>query len=195
MNARGYTLLEVLVALVLVSIALLGLAGLQIRAQQAEVEAYQRAQAMLLVEDMINRIAVNRDDNIWNQCYALSNPASGTPFLGTGSGAIPACPAGAGPQALLADTDMAAWDNLLDGASETAGGNNVGSLAGARGCIYFTPPVLTTTPPTPGILTVTVAWQGEVETAAPADQCATGQYGDDRLRRTVSETIRYAELG
>lgn len=187
-NTRGYSLLEVLVALVLVSIALLGLAGLQIRAQQAELEAYQRAQAMLLVNDMINRIAVNRDDDIWEQCYALSDSGNGTPYLGTGSGAIPACPAGVGAQADLADADMAAWDNLLQGASETAGGNNVGSLAGARGCIYFNVGP-------PEAVTVTVAWQGETETGTPADNCATGLYGDEDLRRVVSDTLRFADLG
>lgn len=187
-DARGYSLLEVLVALVLVSIALLGLAGLQIRAQQVEVEAYQRSQAMLLVNDMINRIAVNRDDDIWEQCYALSDSATGTPFLGTGSGAIPACPAGVGAQADLADADMAAWDDLLEGASETVGGNNVGGLAGARGCIYFDigPPKA---------VTVAVAWQGEAESGAPADNCATGLYGDESLRRVVNDTLSFAELG
>lgn len=187
MKIHGYTLLEILIALVLVSIALLGLAGLQIRAQQSEVEAYQRAQAMLLVKDMANRIAVNRNDDIWEQCYSLSNTASGTPFLGANSAVVPVCPVGIAAQAALADADMAAWDNLLKGASETVGGNNVGSLDGARGCIYFDigPPKA---------VTITVAWQGEIETSAPADQCATGQYGDDRLRRTVSETIRFAKL-
>lgn len=187
MNMRGYTLLEVLVALVLISIALLGLAGLQIRAQQAEFEAYQRAQAMLLINDMINRIAVNRDDNIWEQCYGLSDAANGTPYLGTGSGAIANCDVGVVAQGDLAEADLAAWDDLLKGASETSGGNDVGGLVDARGCIYFDVGP-------PKALTVTIAWQGDIETGAPADNCGTGLYGDESLRRVASDTVSFAKL-
>lgn len=188
MNMHGYSLLEVLVALVLVSIALLGLAGLQIHAQQTQIETYQRAQAMLLVEDMINRISLNREPTIMEACYGISNIQTGEPFLGTGNTTNPSC-IGGGTAALmdLADADMAAWDDLLKGASETLDGTGVGSLVGARGCIYFQlgPP---------RAITVTVAWQGEGESAAPADNCAQGLYGDERLRRTASDTIRFAEL-
>lgn len=187
MNIRGYTLLEVLVALVLISIALLGLAGLQIRAQQAEIEAYQRAQAMLLVGDMIDRISLNRNDDAY-RCYTISDLDDGTPYLGAGNAAVYNCAGwGTSDTQDLADDDMAAWDNLLKGASETLGGNNVGGLVGARGCIYFNPG-------TPEAVTVTVAWQGESETGTPDDECATGLYGSESLRRTVSDTVRFADL-
>lgn len=184
-TARGYSLLEVLVALVLVSIALLGLAGLQIRAQQVEVEAYQRSQAMLLVNNMIDRIGLNRKAR---RCYTISDPSSGTPYLGTDNTTTYACSGwGTNETRDLADADMAAWDDLLKGASEVSGGNNVGGLAGARGCIYFVAGP-------PEAVTVTVAWQGEAETAAPADNCATGLYGDESLRRVVSDTLSFADL-
>ena len=45
----GFNLLEVLVALFIITVGLLGLAGMQVAAQQAELEAYQRAQAMVLM--------------------------------------------------------------------------------------------------------------------------------------------------
>lgn len=188
MNTHGYSLLEVLVALVLVSIALLGLAGLQIHAQQTQVETYQRAQAMLLVEDMVNRISLNRGDA--RGCYTISDLNSGTPYLGTGNTTTYNClGAGTNETKDLADADLAAWDDMLKGASEqlAADGSPVGGLAGARGCIYFRPGP-------PEAITVTVAWQGEGESAAPDDKCAKDLYGDDRLRRTASDTIRFAEL-
>lgn len=192
MNAHGYSLLEVLVALVLVSIALLGLAGLQIRAQQAEVEAYQRAQAMLLINDMADRIALNRKAR---RCYTVSDSANGTPYLGTGNATTYTCTGwGTNDTRDLADADMAAWDDLLKGASEVVGGNNVGGLAGARGCVYFDPDPDPGLPDEPEEVTVTVAWQGEAESAAPADQCATGLYGDEKLRRVASDTLRFADL-
>jgi type IV pilus assembly protein PilV len=57
---RGTTLLEVLVTLVILAIGLLGLAGLQTRLQVSEMEAYQRSQALILLNDMASRIASNR---------------------------------------------------------------------------------------------------------------------------------------
>lgn len=189
MNTHGYSLLEVLVALVLVSIALLGLAGLQIRAQQVEVEAYQRAQAMLLINDMADRIALNRKAR---RCYTVSDSANGTPYLGAGNATTYTCIGwGTNDTRDLADADMAAWDDLLKGASEVSGGNNVGGLDGARGCIYFVPPP---SPDEPEEVIVTVAWQGEAETGVPADNCATGLYGNENLRRVVSDTLRFADL-
>lgn len=191
MSMRGYTLLEVLVALVLISIALLGLAGLQIRAQQAEIEAYQRAQAMLLVNDMIDRIGMNRDAR---RCYVTEDAMGNDYTLGTGNAAIPACTAfGSSVTQARANTDMAAWDGLLEGVSETAGGNNVGGLVGARGCIEHQPEQAGP-PVVPETITVTVAWQGEVETGVSTNLCASGLYGNESLRRTVSDSVRFAEL-
>lgn len=191
MKMHGYTLLEVLVALVLISIALLGLAGLQIRAQQAEVEAYQRAQAMLLLNDMVDRIGMNRDAR---RCYVTEDAMGNDYALGTGNGTIPACTGfGSSITQARANADMAAWDGLLEGVSETAGGNNVGGLVGARGCIDYQPEQAGP-PLIPETITVTVAWQGEIETGAPANNCASGLYGNENLRRVVSDSVRFAEL-
>jgi type IV pilus assembly protein PilV len=194
MTTRGYSLLEVLVALVLISIALLGLAGLQIRAQQGEVEAYQRAQAMLLVNDMIDRIALNRDGNT-ERCYVTEDAQGDSYTLGTGNVNIPACVGfGSAATRVRADADMTAWNALLQGTGERLSDDDwVGGLRGARGCIAYQaeqagPPLV------PESITVTVAWQGEVETGASANDCAAGLYGNASLRRTTSDTIRFAEL-
>ena len=50
-SMRGVSLIEVLVTIVILAVGLLGLAGLQMRLQSSEVEAYQRTQASLLLED------------------------------------------------------------------------------------------------------------------------------------------------
>ena len=57
---RGTSMIEVLVTLVIVAIGLLGLAGLQSRLQISEMESYQRAQALILLNDMASRLAANR---------------------------------------------------------------------------------------------------------------------------------------
>ncbi|WP_232324480.1 type IV pilus modification PilV family protein, partial [Variovorax sp. WDL1] len=59
-SQRGATLLEALVTLVIIAFGLLGLVGLQSRLQVSEMEAYQRSQALILLNDMANRIAINR---------------------------------------------------------------------------------------------------------------------------------------
>ena len=55
----GFTLLEVLIALLVLSVGLLGLAGLQTRGLATGHNAYLRSQAVLLAQDMAERIRVN----------------------------------------------------------------------------------------------------------------------------------------
>ncbi len=58
-RAAGYTLVEVLVALVVISIGLLGLAGLQVTALKQNQSAYMRSQATLLAYDLLERVRAN----------------------------------------------------------------------------------------------------------------------------------------
>lgn len=60
MRQSGFTLLEVLVALLVLSIGLLGLAGLMASSIRNNHSAYQRTQATWLAYDMIDRMRVNR---------------------------------------------------------------------------------------------------------------------------------------
>ena len=168
-GASGYILLEVLVTIVILVIGLLALAGLQLRTSVAETEAYQRAQALVLVQDMVDRMYANR--------VATSAADYNQDDIGTGG--IVDCTAKTG-----AELDICEWANALSGASETAGGNSVGTLLGGRGCVtgagneYF----------------VTVVWQGLVPTVAPAAACGTGQYGTDTLRRAVTMRVVISTL-
>jgi len=57
---RGMTLIEVLVALLVLAIGLLGLAGLQLTGLKANHSAYLRSQATLLAQDITERMRVNR---------------------------------------------------------------------------------------------------------------------------------------
>jgi len=59
--SAGFTLIEILVALVILLVGLLGLVGLQAKGQQAEMESYQRTQALVLLQDLADRMnATNR---------------------------------------------------------------------------------------------------------------------------------------
>lgn len=59
-NQAGVGLIEVLVALVILSIAILGFVGLQVRALAASQEAGLNVQAMTLARDLSERIRMNR---------------------------------------------------------------------------------------------------------------------------------------
>src|SRR5258706_14532069 len=84
----GTTMIEVLVSIVIVVIGLLGLAGLQSRASVAEMEAFQRAQALVLLQDMSDRINANRRHAME---YVTAAP------LGTGGTAPGSCAGLNGP--------------------------------------------------------------------------------------------------
>lgn len=57
----GFTLLEVLVAMVVISIGLLGLAGMQATGLQANHSAYLRSQAAFLAYDVLDIMRANRE--------------------------------------------------------------------------------------------------------------------------------------
>ncbi len=183
---HGTSLIEVLISMLILLVALLGLAGLQVEAQQSEMESYQRAQALILLQDMAARINANRKAAI---CYAVTTDTdNGTPFFGTSSSiGTPACTVGTAEQKAIAIQDMEEWSDLLRGAAEVAGGANAGAMIGARGCVSYDV--------TTDSYTVIVAWQGLGRTFAPLGQpCGRGQYGDETMRRQVSLSIRIANL-
>jgi type IV pilus assembly protein PilV len=71
---RGITLLEVLVALIVLSIGLIGLAGLQSTSLRMNNSAYMRSQATALAYDMADRVRANADaGNAYDQPAATVN--------------------------------------------------------------------------------------------------------------------------
>lgn len=58
-TSAGFTLLEVLVALFVLSLGLLGLAGLQTLGIKFNQQSYQRTQAVILAYDMFDRMRAN----------------------------------------------------------------------------------------------------------------------------------------
>jgi type IV pilus assembly protein PilV len=180
---RGVSLIEVLVSMVILMIGLLGLVGVMIQSQRAQVESYQRVQALLLAQDIVARMNSNR---AVAACYVLPT------FVGTGNATVPAaaaCTTGTGDQRTRAEQDLTDWRDLLLGSAElTGGGDKVGAILGARGCI--------TTVAGSNLYQVSVAWQGSGTTAAPPGgvTCGQGLYGDDAARRAVSLTVQLKDL-
>ena len=72
---RGATLIEVLVALLVLSIGLLGVAALQVSALQTNQSAHVRSQASVLAYDIADRMRANRDVAMaggYNVTYAVT---------------------------------------------------------------------------------------------------------------------------
>ncbi len=174
-SQSGATIIEVLVTILILAIGLLGLAGLQGQILFAELESYQRAQAVLLMNDMVDKMTTNR--------AAASTYVSSTAL---GSGAVQDC----STAAVGVAKDQCEWGNALRGASEKKGTANAGGMVNALGCIQLLQAENAAAGTcTPGIYLVSVAWQGSNMTTAPSVSCGLNQYGDDRYRRAISTRV------
>ena len=189
---RGFTLIEVLVTLVILTFGLLGIAGLMAKGQRASFEAFQRQQAISIATDMAERLRANRHQTA---AYVAAAPLT-TP-LGQGSqykdllaASITDCGTYTCTTAQLAAYDIALWDGILVGYSEAqvTGGAKVGGIVNARGCIDVkasTPGACPGQPPT-STLRVSVAWQGNEDTTAPTTStCGQGTYPSETKRRVA----------
>lgn len=57
---RGFTLIEILIAILVLSIGLLGLAGLQFAALRSTTQTYERTQAAAFAGELVDRMRTNR---------------------------------------------------------------------------------------------------------------------------------------
>lgn len=178
----GDTLMEVLVTLFILAIGLLGFIALQAKIHSVDAEAYARAQAILLLSDMTDRI--NARSGAISADPAL---APGYAMADIGIGAAADCTAAAAGAA----RDLCEWGNALRGTAEAgSGGGSVGAMLGARGCIELLQvPDATAGVCTPAIFRVTVAWQGMTKTSIPAITCGQNQYGAEEYRRVVAARV------
>lgn len=74
-SAAGFTLLEVLIAVLVLSIGLLGLAGLQITSLKFNHSAYMRTSATNLAYEMADRMRVNRQAALDGEYNGVDFPA------------------------------------------------------------------------------------------------------------------------
>lgn len=173
----GFTLIEVMVAILVLAVGLFGMAGMHARMLNGQFDAYQRAQATLLAQDMVNRIRAN----------------PGPARTGTYDGQVLGlAAANCNNTAAGAANDLACWNESLRGANISDEDDQLfGSILGARGCIDRISGGATSEV----VLRVSVAWQGMTPTVAPNVACGANQYGVDTLRRAISIDVSLAYLG
>ena len=120
----GFTLIEVLIAMVIMAIGLLGLAGLQASSLKQNQSAYYRTQAMQLAYDLADRM---RSNVVESKKYTASKYITVQPASADKN----KCTSNCNP-AQLAERDLGEWNDAVT--------NN---LPGAQGTIAFTVPTYT----------------------------------------------------
>jgi type IV pilus assembly protein PilV len=179
---RGTTMMELLVTILILAFGMLGLAGMQAKVHLAEMESYQRAQAIVLLSDMMERINANRG-------AAPSYVTATAVPLGTGNTSQPtSCTT----LAMGVARDQCEWHYALLGSAERSGTTNIGAMIGARGCIEQVQASSPAPACVPATYRVTVAWQGINDTVAPVLACGAGSYGSTTLRRAISANVSVA---
>ncbi|MBU1222352.1 MAG: type IV pilus modification protein PilV [Gammaproteobacteria bacterium] len=99
MKQSGFTLLEVLVAMLVLAIGLLGLAGLMASSMRNNLSASHRTQATWMAYDIVDRMRSNRAGAVTGG-YATAMGTAATCSTAFPTGTIPA-------------QDIAAWKNQL----------------------------------------------------------------------------------
>ena len=109
---RGFTLIEILVALLVLSFGLLGLAMLQATGLRFNTDSYMRSQATILAYDLVDRMRANKAGaDAGNYCLTSTTPTCET----TAAPADQACgdaPAGCSSASQLAQYDLSRWYGL-----------------------------------------------------------------------------------
>lgn len=102
-RGRGFTLLEVLIAIVILGVGLLGLAGLLMVSVRTNQSAYLRTQASFLAQSMADRMRTNMR-GVVGAAYNVTVPVGGT------AGTSAACPCSV---AQLAARDLWWWSQEM----------------------------------------------------------------------------------
>lgn len=185
---QGFTLIEALIAFVILSVGLLGIVSLQAMAKTSQHLAIQHTRAVTIADAIVERIRVNPGGiAIYN--IGASNAMGVNPI----SEPSPDCKEEADACDVndVAAYDLWAWEQALLGAGATVAGANTAGLIQPRGCIVFNPaPGRLRT----GQLSVIVQWRGlhesfdavqggEVVCEDSSDPAAAA--GTDNFRRKV----------
>jgi type IV pilus assembly protein PilV len=143
---RGFSLIEVLVAVLIFSIGLIGLAALMVMTTRSNQAAYMRTQVAFLAQSMADRMTAN-PVGVWNGSYNTTYPNTTTQTCNATTGCSPTN---------LANYDQQVWSNQLK--------TFLSSPSASITCTNPTTYTPTTTqvnmrPPYGGNCTMTIKWQ------------------------------------
>lgn len=186
-TARGFALMEFIIALLIFTVGMSGVLSAQLAAKRATFEAHQYAIANTLAADILTKIAANPEQV---EIYAAA-------VAGDSAEPLPApevdCSASACSPEQLAAYDLWRWEAALFGANATSAGAPAGGLVAPRACFRRNG----------RLLTLGLSWRG----ASPSDEApglacgalvaglydaADGEPGNNRLRRQLELSILLA---
>lgn len=184
-SQRGFSLLELLIALVVFSIGLLAVAGLQTVSKQANYESVQRTLAAQIATGLLEDMRTNGDAI---DVYRTAGE------LGAGSrGGEPApnCQNGVECNSTeKAAYDLWFWEQMVDGDLESSAGVGTGGLMLPTLCVNG--PAVGGA----GIYQVTITWRGSasiVNSLANGCGAASGNYGDNNEFRRILQIPTYID--
>lgn len=182
---HGFSLLELLISIVIFSVGLLAVAGLQTVSKQANYESLQRSTASQLAYGLLEDMRTNGDGM---QVYLAAVNLGGGKIQAE---PVPNCSAAAECNAVQkAAHDLWFWERVIDGDFEINAGTGTGGLVLPSLCI--TGPALGGA----GNYVVTVAWRGTATlTGGVANPCgaASGNYGDNNEFRRILQIPTYID--
>ncbi len=185
-SQSGFSLLELLIALVIFSIGLLGIAGLQVVSKQANYESQQRTMASqvayALLEDMRTNgpaISVYR---------SVADLGGGTlSALPVANCRDPNTPCTASQKAVH---DLWHWERVVDGVQEVGVEGAAGGVVSPTICIDGPAGGVA------GVYAVSIAWRGSAQMSNPdTSQCGanSGKYGDTDAYRRVLQVATFID--
>lgn len=182
---KGTSLIEILVAVFVVSIGLLGVARMEILSKQSGHEALQRTSASMIAQEIMEKMRANPSSLI---SYTNQTVGAGT----TPSPATDCSSLNCATATEIATYDIWQWEQVLLGTAEKSGATNTGGLADPRGCI---------TGPAggAGVYTIAIVWKGNTPLPNPvSSNCGEGLnlYGaNEEYRRVLTVTFFVSDDG
>jgi type IV pilus assembly protein PilV len=146
-TTQGFSMIELLVAVVVVAIGLLGMAGLQTAGLSNNQSAYFRSQAIIAINDLTDRMRANTE-GVTAGHYQISFDTDATPPNDPGCiNSVGGC-----TPLQLSEYDIREWTQLFRNIKNE--NNYIPLLPGANGQITYSEPS-----PDQGIYTIIITWQ------------------------------------
>lgn len=176
---QGVGLLEVMITVIVISVGLIGMAGLQVATKRAGFQAAQRTLALTLANDMMQRLTLNPSSLAAYDTGA--NPLGGGTIASAPTKCLGVAAAASCTAAQLAAWDRWEWEQRIDGVStlnKDASNASAGGLVAPQGCIVVNGRQVR----------VLINWRGLVAATDPAGantSCGTWSTADQPYRQVV----------
>ena len=182
----GFSLIELLVSIVIFSVGLLGIAGLQMVSKKANYEGLQRTIASQVAYGMLEDMRANGSGiSIYAAAPDLGGgKLSGLPVSNCKNVNTPCS------SAQKAGHDLWYWERVLDGAQVIGVEGQAGGVLTPTLCINGPAGGVA------GVYLVSVAWYGSTSLMNPdTDACGsgTGKYGDNDANRRVLQVATFID--